>query len=112
MAELDDEVVEVNGGKIAVDDFIQVHATTGKPRFIGKIKGWWIKDGEVVTIDVWGGSKGHEQMRSVRLDQVTVLSTRKQNQLQRTKVEPPDPDDVLPPAKKTAGKITLRKGKS
>jgi hypothetical protein len=89
MAELDDETVEVNGKRIAVGHYIKVRRTPGnKTSFIGKIKGWWIKDGEVVTIDVWGGSpKGAEKMRSLRIDQVEVLSPWKQRQLQSTKDE-------------------------
>jgi len=84
--DVEDEVVYINDHPLAVDDYIKVLPTRGnKTSFIGRVKGWWIKDGAIVTIDVWGGSKGREQMRSLRVDQVEVLSTRKQNTLRRTK---------------------------
>jgi hypothetical protein len=73
MAELEDETIVIDGQVIGVNDFIRVKATQGKSGFIGKVKGWWIKDGEVITIDVWGGSGGREQMRSLRLDKVEAL---------------------------------------
>jgi hypothetical protein len=57
-----------------------VLATPSKPAFISH-KGWWIKDGEVHHRRL-GWHQDHEQMRSVRLDKVVVLSTRSKNQLQ------------------------------
>ena len=87
MPELDDETIEINGRKVTVDEYIKVLKTAGnKTSFIGRVKGWWIKDGEVVAIDVWGGSgkKIAPKMRSLRLDQVEILSPRTQNKKKRT----------------------------
>ena len=82
----DDDVVEVEGRRIGVYDYIKVLPTPGNPRaFIGRVHGWWITDDGVITaIDVWGDyRKGRQRMRSVRPDQVQALSTRMQNQMRR-----------------------------
>jgi hypothetical protein len=86
MADITDETVTIAGRTIAVGYSIKVLPTAGnKTSFIGRIRGWWIDNGEVVTIDVWGGRPGKEKMRSLRLDQVEILSTRMQNKLQRAR---------------------------
>jgi len=84
MTDIYDESITIGGRTVAVDDPIKVlRSTVIKTSFIGRVKGWWIKDGEVVTIDVWGGRVGHQRMRSLRLDQVEVLSTRMKNSIKR-----------------------------
>lgn len=88
MSDIYDETVTVAGRTITADQYIKVLPTLGnKTSFIGRIKGWWIQDGEVVTIDVWGGRPGKEKMRSLRLDQVEILSTRMQNKLRSRHVD-------------------------
>lgn len=84
MTEITDEVVEIQGKLISVGHYIKVLPTAGnKSSFIGKVTGWWIRDGEIIGVDVWGGRPLKEKMRSLRLDQVAVLSTRMQNSLRR-----------------------------
>lgn len=84
MTDINDDTVEISGKRIGVSDYIKVLPTAGnKTSFIGTVKGWWIKEGEITALDVWGGRPGKQKMRSVRPDQVQVLSTRMQNKLQR-----------------------------
>jgi len=91
MAELTDQSVTIDGRTIAVGSYIKVLRTAGnKTSFIGRVRGWWIDTGVVVTIDVWGGRPGKEKMRSLRLDQVEILSSRMQNKLQRARLAPND----------------------
>lgn len=80
---------EVEGQLIGVDDYINVLPPAGKTRgkYLGKIRGIWVKDGVVTGIDVYGGKVGYEKVRTLRLDQVEILGVRKQNSLKRTVVE-------------------------
>lgn len=84
MTDINDQIVEIDGHKITVGHYIKVLPTPGnKTSFIGRVTGWWIKEGEIVGVDVWGGRPLKEKMRSLRLDQIVILSVRKQNSLQR-----------------------------
>lgn len=85
MMTIEDTTVELAGRPITVGHYIKVLPTPGnKQSFVGRIAGWWITDeGEITAVDVWGGRPQYERMRSLRPDQVVVLSTRMQNKLQR-----------------------------
>lgn len=82
---VDEEVISVSGKRIAFYDFVKVKpsAPGKKNGYFGKVKGWWIDEGTVVAIDVWGGKPQHERMRSVRPEQIEVLTKKKQDELQR-----------------------------
>lgn len=83
------EAAVIEGTKISNGDYIKVRpsAPGKKDGFIGVIRGFWMKDGAVNAIDVYGGKLGLERVHSLRLERVEVLSTRKQNSLKKTKHE-------------------------
>ncbi len=86
MMTIDDTSVELGTGRIEVGQYIKVLPTPGNPKsFIGRIQGWWITEaGEITAVDVWGdGRRGRQRMRSLRPNQVVVLSARMQNKLLR-----------------------------
>jgi hypothetical protein len=66
--------ITISGIELEIGDWVKVeHAPGKRDGFTGKLAGWWVEEGIVTAIDVWGGKTGREKMRSVRTSRVTAL---------------------------------------
>ncbi len=74
----------IHGKQVRVGDFIQVLPTPGKrDGFTGPIRAIRVRDGAPAEVDVWGGRLGYDKLRTMRLERVKPLSTRKQNSIKK-----------------------------
>jgi hypothetical protein len=66
--------IQINGRNVQPGTELKIRGERGRFRFIKYVK----TEKENEWIDVWGGSKGHEQWRSFKLDKVRTVHYKNQ----------------------------------
>jgi hypothetical protein len=81
----EEEAVVIDGIELFEDDYVKVlHSEGRRDGFVGLLRQVRYNEAdEPIEVDVWGGKKGYERMRTFTVDRIHVLSRRTQNRLQQ-----------------------------